>query len=98
MVSEEIEWARSVGANGRDAVTFSIFRRYMKFLIVFIYTSYPQGRIGGVMDIKYSQMGAFRSKLGAGMAMTFKTRDTYLLQPVTVEEVYIIYISLFLVV
>ena len=95
MVAEENEWARSVGANGRDAVTSRIYRRYMKFLIVFIYTSYPQGRIGGFMDIAYSQMSELRSELGAGMAMTFKTRDTYLLQPVTVEEVhiYIIYIS-----
>jgi hypothetical protein len=72
-------------------MTSSIYRRYMKFLIVYIYVSYPQGRVGGVMDIQYSQMGELRSKLGAGMAMTFKTRDTYLLQPVTVEEVYIIY-------
>jgi len=82
-VREKVLWARSLTKNSfKNLVTF---REFMKLLYASLYTSYGQGRLGGIQSLNFGQSTELLNKRTTSTTH-FKTYSKYGFQFVTVEK------------
>ena len=76
-----VPWVQSFDADDHPYITKGIYLNMNHNLAAAIYACSPQGRIGGIMSLRYKHAKKLLSN-GYVLATDFKTAETYITQPV----------------
>ena len=93
IVRERVAWAQSLTKKSFENLV--TFREFMKLLYASLYTSYGQGRLGGIQSLKFGQSVELLNKRTTSTTQ-FKTYSKYGFQFVTVEKESFVFFDIYL--
>jgi len=85
IMTDDIQWAYSIDPYCVSR-SRAIYNQFLSILVSALYVFSPQGRVGGIQDIRISQYSALLHD-GYTTSSNFKTVGKYLMQPITISAI-----------